>query len=87
MEIILSIKQFGDLAYHVHHYGKNLHAAALLINKTLDDKIIQSLNDRLKPATVSSITVSELSVSTHLSETNLRIIKCLLPSGAENGDI
>ena len=36
----------------------------------------------MKPATVSSITVSELSVSTHLSETNLRIIKCLLQSGA-----
>jgi DNA-binding Lrp family transcriptional regulator len=80
-EIILSIKQFGDLAYHVHHMGKT-SVAALLINKTLDDKIIQSLNDRLKPATVSSITVSELSVSTDLSETNLRIIKCLLQSGA-----
>jgi predicted DNA-binding transcriptional regulator len=55
--------------------------AALLINKPLDDKIIQSLSDSLKPATISSIHVSERSVSTDLSETDLRIIKCLLLSG------
>jgi DNA-binding Lrp family transcriptional regulator len=57
--------------------------AALIIKKPLDEKIIQSLNDRLKPATVVRISVAELSVaSTDLSETDLRIIKCLLLSGA-----
>jgi DNA-binding Lrp family transcriptional regulator len=58
--------------------------AALVIKKPLDDNIIQSLNDRLKPATIINITVTELSVaaSTDLSETDLRIIKCLLLSGA-----
>jgi DNA-binding Lrp family transcriptional regulator len=56
--------------------------AALNINIPLDDNIIHSLNDVLKPATVSRIGVSELSVSTKLSETDLRIIKCLLLSGA-----
>jgi DNA-binding Lrp family transcriptional regulator len=56
--------------------------AALIIKKPLDEKIIQSLNDRLKPATVVRISVAELSVaSTDLSETDLRIIKCLLLSG------
>jgi len=79
--VIQRVKQFGDLAYHVHHMGKT-SVAALIINKSLDDNIIQSLNDCLKPATVSSIAVSELSVSTGLSETDLRIIKCLLLSGA-----
>src|SRR5215207_2165961 len=79
--VIQRVKQFGDLAYHVHHMGRT-SVAALIINKPLDDNIIQSLNDRLKPATVISIAVNELSVSTDLSETDLRIIKCLLPSGA-----
>src|SRR5215204_4055336 len=51
--------------------------------KPLDEKIIQSLNDRLKPATVVRTSVAELSVaSTDLSDTDLRIIKCLLLSGA-----
>jgi DNA-binding Lrp family transcriptional regulator len=80
-DVITRVKQFGDLAYHVHHMGRT-SVAALLINKPLDDKIIQSLNDCLKPATISSIHVSERSVSTDLSETDLRIIKCLLLSGA-----
>ena len=79
--VIQRVKQLGDLAYNVHHMGKT-SVAALIINKSLDDNIIQSLNDCLKPATVSSIAVSELSVSTGLSETDLRIIKCLLLSGA-----
>lgn len=79
--VIQRVKQFGDLAYHVHHMGKT-SVAAIISNKSLDDNIIQSLNDCLKPATVSSIAVSELSVSTGLSETDLRIIKCLLLSGA-----
>ena len=80
-EVILRIRQFGDLAYHVHHMGKT-SVAALIINKSWDDNLIQSLNDCLKPATVNSIAVHEQSISTSLSETDLRIIKCLLQSGA-----
>ena len=81
-DVIQRVKEFGDLAYHVHHVGST-SVAALIIKKPLDDKIIQSLNDRLKPATVVRISVAELSVaSTDLSETDLRIIKCLLLSGA-----
>jgi DNA-binding Lrp family transcriptional regulator len=80
-DVIQRVKQFGDLAYHVHHMGRT-SVAALIIKKPLDDEIIQSLRDSLKPATVSGIAVSELSTSLGLSETDLRIIKCLLLSGA-----
>src|SRR5919106_5150308 len=82
-DIIKRVKEFGDLAYHVHHMGST-SMAALIIKKPLEDNTIQSLNDRLKPATVVRISVAELSVagSTDLSETDLRIIKCLLLSGA-----
>src|SRR5919197_1879405 len=80
-DVIQRVKEFRNLAYHVHHMGRT-SVAALIINKSLDDNIIQSLNDCLKPATVSSIAVSELSLSMDLSETDLRIIKCLLLSGA-----
>ena len=82
-DVIQRVKEFGDLAYHVHHMGRT-SVAALIIRKPLDEKITQSLNDRLKPATVVRISVAELSLaaSTDLSETDLRIIKCLLLSGA-----
>ncbi|MGH9983083.1 MAG: AsnC family transcriptional regulator [Nitrososphaeraceae archaeon] len=81
-DVIQRVKEFGDLAYHVHHMGST-SVAALIIKEPLDEKIIQSLNDRLKPATVVSISVTELSAaSTNISETDLRIIKCLLLSGA-----
>jgi DNA-binding Lrp family transcriptional regulator len=81
-DVILRVKEFGDLAYHAHHVGST-SVAALIIKKPLDEKIIQSLNDRLKPATIVRTSVAELSVtSTDLSETDLRIIKCLLLSGA-----
>ena len=80
-DVIQRVKQFGDLAYHVHHMGRT-SVAALIIKRLLDNNISQSLNDRLKPATVISVTFSELSVSMDLSETDLRIIKCLLLSGA-----
>jgi DNA-binding Lrp family transcriptional regulator len=81
-DVIQRVKEFGDLAYHAHHVGST-SVAALIIKKPLDEKIIQSLNDRLKPATVIRISVAELSVAfTDLSETDLRIIKCLLLSGA-----
>jgi DNA-binding Lrp family transcriptional regulator len=81
--VIQRVKEFGDLAYHVHHMGRT-SVAALIIKKPLDDNIIQSLNDSLKPATVSGISVSEQSAaaSTDLRGTDLRIIKCLLLSGA-----
>src|ERR671921_106081 len=81
-DVIQRIKEFGDLAYHAHHVGST-SVAALIIKKPLDEKIIRSLNDRLKPATVVRTSVAELSVpSTNLSDTDLRIIKCLLLSGA-----
>ena len=81
-DVIQRVKEFGDLAYHAHHVGST-SVAALIIKKPLDEKIIQSLNDRLKPATVVRTSVAELSVaSTDLSETDLRIIKCLVLSGA-----
>lgn len=66
-DIIQRIKQFGDLAYHVHHTGRT-SVAALIIKKSLDNKTIQSLNDVLKPATVSRITVSKLPVSRDLRD-------------------
>src|ERR687889_1090261 len=81
-DVIQRVKEFGDLAYHAHHVGST-SVAALIIKKPLDEKIIQSLNDRLKPATVVRTSVTELSVaSTDLSDTDLRIIKCLLLTGA-----
>ena len=81
-DVIQRVKEFGDLAYHAHHVGST-SVAALIIKKPLDEKIIQSLNDRLKPATVVRTSVTELSVaSTDLSDTDLRIIKSLLLSGA-----
>jgi DNA-binding Lrp family transcriptional regulator len=81
-DIIQRVKEFGDLAYHVHHMGST-SVAALIIKKPLDDNIIQSLNERLKPATVINIAVAKLSIASNdLSETDLRILKCLLLSGA-----
>lgn len=80
-DIIQRVRQFGDLAYHVHHVGRT-SMAALIINRSLNDNFIQSLNDCLKPATVSRTSVSELPVSTDPGETDLRIMRCLLLSGA-----
>lgn len=81
-DVIQYVKEFGDLVYHVHHMGST-SVAAIIIKKPLDDNIIQSLNERLKPATVINFAVAELSVASNdLSETDLRIIKCLLLSGA-----
>jgi DNA-binding Lrp family transcriptional regulator len=81
-DVIQRVKGFGDLAYHAHHVGST-SVAALIIKKPLDEKIVQSLNECLKPATVVWISVAELAVATNdLSETDLRIIKCLLLSGA-----
>ena len=57
-DVIKRVKQLGDLAYHVHHMGRTC-VAALIIEKPLDDVFVQSLNHRLKPATVVSITVLE----------------------------
>ena len=80
-DVIQRVKQYGDLAYHVHHMGRT-SVATIVIKKSLNDNIIKSLNDSLIPATVINIAVSELSVYTDLSETDLRIIKCMLVSGA-----
>jgi DNA-binding Lrp family transcriptional regulator len=80
-EVVQRVKQFGDIAYHVHHMGRT-SVAALLIKKSLNDNFIKSLNDHLIPATVVNISVAELSVYKDLSETDLRIVKCLLLSGA-----
>lgn len=81
-EIIKRVKQFGDIAYHVHHMGRTC-VAALILKKPLDDEHLQSLDQHLKPATVVSTTVLDRSVeSINLSETDLRLIKCLLLLGA-----
>lgn len=80
-DVIQRVKQFGDLAYHAHHMGRT-SVVALLIKKSLSDNTIKSLNGYLMPATIINIAVIELSVYTDLSETDLRIIKCLLQSGA-----
>jgi DNA-binding Lrp family transcriptional regulator len=80
-DVIRRVKQYGDLAYHVHHMGST-SVAALIIKKSLNDNIIKSLHDSLIPATIINIAVSELSVYTDLSETDLKIIKCMLLSGA-----
>ena len=59
-DVIQRVKEFGDLAYHAHHVGST-SVAALIIKKPLNEKIIQSLNDHLKPATIfSEITMPQL---------------------------
>jgi DNA-binding Lrp family transcriptional regulator len=81
-EVIKRVKQLVDIAYYVHHMGRTC-VAALIIKKPLDDLFVQSLNQHLKPATIVSIIVLESRVeSINLSETDLRIIRCLLLSGA-----
>ena len=81
-DVIQRVKQLGDLAYYVHHMGRTC-VAALIIEKPLDDVFVQALNHILKPAITMSITILEHRiVSINLSETDLRIIKCLLLSGA-----
>jgi DNA-binding Lrp family transcriptional regulator len=81
-DVIHRINEFGDLAYHVYHMGSTC-VAALIIKKPLDNNTIQSLNERLRPASVISIALTEVTVaSTDLSETDLRIVRCLLHSGA-----
>lgn len=84
-DAIRRVRQFGDLAFHAHQMGR-IAAAGLLINKSLDAR---SLNDCIRPATVDSVAVVHVPLSIDLSETDLRIIKCLLQSGArtEIGDI
>jgi DNA-binding Lrp family transcriptional regulator len=81
-DIIKRIKQLGDIAYYVYHMGGTC-VAALLIKKPLDDLFVRTLNHRLMPATVVSIFVLESRIEpVVLSETDLRIIKCLLLNGA-----
>lgn len=88
-DVIKRVNQLGDIAYYVYHMGRTC-VAALIIKKPVDDLYIQSLNRRLMPATVVSIIALESRIeSIVISETDLRIIKCLLLSGArtEIGDI
>jgi DNA-binding Lrp family transcriptional regulator len=81
-DVIKRFMRIGNLAYYVHHMGRTC-VVALIIEKSLDDVFIQSLNQHIKPATVVSIFVLERNVgSINLSDTDLRIIKCLLLSGA-----
>jgi DNA-binding Lrp family transcriptional regulator len=81
-DVIKRVKQLGDIAYYVYHMGRTC-VAALIIKKPLDDLFIQTLNRRLMPASVVSIIALESRVeSIVLSETDLRIIKCLLLTGA-----
>lgn len=80
-EIIKRIKHFGEIAYHVYHMDRTC-VATLIIKKPLDDTAIQSLNHHLFPATILGINILEgPSVSTILSKTDLRIVKCLLILG------
>jgi DNA-binding Lrp family transcriptional regulator len=81
-DVINRVKQLGEMAYNVYHMGRTC-VAALIIKKPVDDLFIKSLNRCLMPATVVSIIAIESRVeSIILSETDLRIIKCLLLSGA-----
>jgi DNA-binding Lrp family transcriptional regulator len=80
-DAIQRVRQFGDLAFHVHQMGKNT-VAALVVNESWDHNAVQSLNSHLKPAAISTTAVSHVPVSMDPSETDLRIIKCLLQSGA-----
>jgi len=81
-DVIKRFMHIGNLAYYVHHMGRTC-VTALIIEKPLDDLFIQSLDQHLKPATVVNIFVLERDVgSINLTETDLRIIKCLLLSGA-----
>ena len=38
-DVIQRVKQYGDLAYHVHHMGRT-SVTALIIKKSLNDNII-----------------------------------------------
>lgn len=81
-DVIRRIKQLSDIAYYVHHMGRTC-VAALIIKKPLDDIFVRSLNRHLLPATIVSSFVLESRVKPiYLSETDLRIIKCLVLSGA-----
>jgi DNA-binding Lrp family transcriptional regulator len=87
-DVTQRVRKFGDLAFDVHQMGRD-SVVALVINESWNDKTIKSFTDYLKPATVSNIAVSHVPVSmdprpvsTDPSETELRIIKCLMQLGA-----
>lgn len=81
-DVVQRFKQFGDLAYHIHQMGRNSGAGLVINDESWNHSAIQSLKDCLRPATVSNIAVTHVPVSIEPSETDLRIIKCLLQSGA-----
>lgn len=80
-EAIQRVRQFGDIAAHVHQMGR-ISGADLLIGESWNADAVKSLGDRLKPATIGGIAVSHVPVSMEPSETDLRIIRCLVQSGA-----
>lgn len=80
-EVIQRVRQFGDLEFHAYQMGR-IVAAALVTKEPLDTGTVKALGDCIKPAAVDSTAVSYVPVSADLSETDLRITKCLLQSGA-----
>ncbi|MEO9363427.1 MAG: winged helix-turn-helix transcriptional regulator [Nitrososphaera sp.] len=80
--VVQRVRQFGDLTYHAHQLGRNSGAGLLINDESWNHDAIQSLKDCLRPATVSNIAVTHSPVSMDPSETDLRMIKCLLQSGA-----
>lgn len=80
-DVIQRVRQFGDLAFHVHQMGR-IAVAALIINESWGRSAIQSISETLRPATISGMAISHVPVAADPSETDLRIVKCLLQSGA-----
>jgi len=52
--------------------------SVVIIEESVSDKFVQSLNDYMHPAVVKGMSISELPVSTDLSETDLKILKYLV---------
>lgn len=81
-EVIQRIKRFGHLAYHIYHMGRTC-VTALIIDKPLDDVTIHSIKQHLLPANIINISIlNDDPVSITITETDFRIIKCLLLLGA-----
>jgi hypothetical protein len=55
---------------------------ALVLNKPLNERVVQLLEDSLKPATIMRIVVAKQPPSIKLSDTDLRIIKSIIRLGA-----
>ena len=79
-EIVRRVGQFGDLIFHVHQMGglSRRHSHWRVLGRQRHPGACGSL----RPATVTSVAVSHVPVSASLGETDLRILRCLLKSGA-----